>query len=337
MTTPAPLLAAASSATESALDVSAAMWAAIAGLVILMLAADLVLFARGHARPPMRLAIAWSVAWLALAVVFGAGLWAWHGSQAGEEYFAGYLLERSLSLDNIFVFAVIFGYFAVPSAIQPGVLASGIALALVLRLIFILAGAALLATLHITFYAFGLLLLFSAYRLFRHEETKVDPEHNPALRLIRARVPMKAHYDGERLFVREAGRRFATPLLAVLVVIATTDLLFAIDSIPAIFAVTTEPFIVFAANAFALLGMRALYFVLAGLVDRFAYLSRGLAAILGVIGVKMLAIDLYHPPIWLSLAAIVAILTVAIGASIWAASRREGRARQLEGNVVWHT
>jgi tellurite resistance protein TerC len=307
---------AASTPVVGELDVSLAMWGALAALVVVMLVADLRAFGGGEREVSLRSAALWSVAWVVIALGFGAVLWAWQGSQAGSEYLAGYLLERSLSLDNIFVFTVIFSYFAVPSAIQPRVLGWGIALALVLRLVFILAGTLLLSSLHATFYAFGALLLYTAYKLARHDDTDIEPEHNPALRLLRRRLPMTADYHGHRLFVTDAGRRVATPLVAVFVVIATTDLIFAVDSIPAIFAVTTEPFIVFAANAFAMIGLRALYFVLARMVDRFYYLSYGLSAILGFIGAKMLLVDVWHPPIWLSLAVITGVLAITVALSL---------------------
>jgi tellurite resistance protein TerC len=253
----------------------------------------------------------WSIGWIAVALAFGAALWAWQGGEAGSQYLAGYLLERSLSLDNIFVFAVILTYFAVPEQqVQAKVLAWGIGLALLLRLVFILIGAALLDAFHVTFYVFGLLLLYTAWKLARHDNEEIEPEHNPALRLLRRRVPMTEDYDGDRLFTKRDGRRLATPLLAVFVVVATTDIVFAVDSIPAIFAVTQEPFIVFAANAFALIGLRSLYFLLVGLMDRFVYLSEGLAFILAFIGVKMLLIDVWHVPIWLSLSVILATLSV---------------------------
>jgi tellurite resistance protein TerC len=294
------------------LDTSVAAWALLGAVVVVLLAVDLRVFARGGAPPGMRPALAWSAGWLVLALGFGAVLGAWQGHDAGSQYFAGYLLERSLSLDNLFVFAVILGYFAVPPAVQPKVLGWGIGLALLLRLVFILLGAALLDAFHVTFYLFGALLLYTAYRLARHEEGEIDPEHNLALRVLRRRVPMTTRYAGERLVVRDAGRRVATPLVAVFVVVATTDLLFAVDSIPAIFAVTQQPFIVFAANAFAMLGLRALYFVLAGMMDRFAYLSPGLALILAFIGAKMLLIDFWHPPMWLSLAVIAGVLAATV-------------------------
>jgi tellurite resistance protein TerC len=287
---------AASSAPSLDLDPSIATWGVLGALVAAMLAIDLLVFARDHT-PPMREAAAWSVVWLVVAVAFGVAFWAWQGGEAGGQFFAGYLLERTLSLDNVFVFAVILTYFAVPAAVQPKVLSWGIALALVLRLVLILAGATLLDTFHATFYVFGAVLLFTAWKLVRREGHEVAPERNRALRLLPRRLRAK-------------------PLVVVFVVVATTDLVFAIDSIPAIFAVTSEPFVVFAANAFAVLGLRALYFLLAGMMDRFVYLSHGLALILAVIGAKMLLIDVWHPPIWLSLAVIVAVLAATIVLSL---------------------
>ena len=287
---------AASSAPSLDLDPSIATWGVLGALVAGMLAIDLVVFARDHT-PRMREAAAWSVVWLVIAVAFGALFWAWQGGEAGGQFFAGYLLERTLSLDNVFVFAVILAYFAVPAAVQPKVLSWGIALALVLRLVLIVAGATLLDAFHATFYVFGAVLLFTAWKLVRREGHEVAPERYRALRLLPKRLRAK-------------------PLVVVFVVVATTDLVFAIDSIPAIFAVTSEPFVVFAANAFAVLGLRALYFLLAGMMDRFVYLSHGLALILAVIGAKMLLIDVWHPPIWLSLGVIVAVLAATVVLSL---------------------
>jgi tellurite resistance protein TerC len=316
MSFPAPLAAASSNTTSLDLDLSVAGWGVFAALVIALLLVDLLLFARGSGAPSMRASTVWSVVWIAVAVAFGAAFWAWQGAEAGGQYFAGYLLERSLSLDNVFVFAVILGYFAVPLGAQGKVLSWGIALALVLRLVFILAGAALLDAFHATFYLFGAILLYTAWKLARHDGGEVHPEENPALKLVRARVRMTDDYEGDRLVVRRAGRRVATPLVAVFVVVATTDIVFAVDSIPAIFAVTQAPFIVFAANAFAMLGLRPLFFVLAGMMDRFAYLSYGLAIVLGFIGAKMLLIDVWHPPIWVSLAVIAGVLTATVVVSL---------------------
>lgn len=301
---------AASTASELNLDINLATWGILAGVIVVMAIFDLVIYARGHV-PSVRENTIWSIAWIAVALIFGAVFWAWQGGEAGSQFYAGYLLERSLSLDNIFVFAVILSYFAVPGQhAQAKVLAWGIILALLLRLIFIMLGAALLDAFHVTFYFFGLLLLYTAWKLARHDDAEVEPEHNPALKFIRSRVKMTDEYDGEKVWTRVNGKRIATPLLAVFVVIATTDIIFAVDSIPAIFAVTQEPFIVFAANAFALIGLRALYFLLVGLMDKFVYLTQGLSFILAFIGVKMLLVDIWHVPIWLSLGVIVVTLAL---------------------------
>jgi len=273
-------------------EIPISAWAALGAVVIALLAVDLLVFARHHA-PTLRESVGWSIGWLVIALAFGGVWWLLRGGEAGSQYFAGYLLERSLSLDNVFVFAVILSYFAVPRSAQPGVLGWGIVLALGLRLVFILVGAALLDAFHATFYVFGVLLLYTAYRLARQGDEEVDPSRNPLLR--RVRLPAVS---------------------AAFVAVAVTDLIFAVDSIPAIFAVTREPFIVFAANAFAMLGLRALYFLLAGMRERFVYLSHGLAAILGFIGVKMLLVDVWHVPIWLSLGVIVGVLGVAAAVSM---------------------
>src|SRR3954451_4827494 len=303
-----PVLAAAGSTGDASVDPSIAAWGILGAAVVVMLVVDLLVFARGRREVTVKDSAIWSGVWLVLALGFTGVMWAYGGSDAGSEYLAGYLIERSLSLDNIFVFAVLFSYFAVPTITQGRVLSWGIALALVLRLVFILLGAALLDSFHITFYFFGLLLPSRAGKPARHDDSDVDPEHNPAFRFIRKRVPMSEDYDGGKLVTRQNGKRIATPLLAVFVVVATTDVVFAVDSIPAIFAITTVPFIVFAANAFAMLGLRALYFLLVGVMDRFVYLSEGRAVILGVIGAKILLTAVRPPPIWLSLVIIVLIL-----------------------------
>jgi tellurite resistance protein TerC len=222
---------------------------------------------------------------IGVALAFGVGFWLWQGAEAGSEFVAGYLIERTLSIDNIFVFAVVLGALSMRD--QAKALSWGIGLALVLRLGFIIVGAALLDAFHFTFYVFGALLLYTAYKLARHSDG-FDP----------------------RKLLRRLNARNVSPLVAVLVVIAVTDIIFAVDSIPAIFAITEEPFIVFAANAFALIGLRSLYFLLVGLMDRFVYLSQGLAIILGFIGVKMLLVDVWHVPIWLSLSVIVGTLAL---------------------------
>jgi tellurite resistance protein TerC len=290
-------------------------------IVVALLAVDFLFFARRHV-PSLKESALWSVGWILVAIAFGLVLTVWQGGQTGSEYFAGYILERTLSLDNVFVFAVLLGYFAVPVVVQPKVLGWGIAIAVVLRLLFIVAGAALLDTFHATFYLFGALLLYTAYRLARGAEAEVTPDRNPVMRLVRRLVPMTEDYDGDRLITRRDGRRIATPLVAVFAAIATTDVIFAVDSIPAIFAVTTDAFVVFAANGFAMLGLRALYFLVAGMRDRFVYLSQGLAVILAFVGLKMLLIDVWHVPIWLSLGFIVLVLAAAAVLSLRAEPER---------------
>ena len=278
------------------MDVGVVFWVVFVAAILALLAVDFFLF--GRKGITFRGSLVWSIGWLALGIGFTAiAFWVGGGDAAGE-YLAGYLIERSLSIDNIFVFALIFGYFAVPLDKQGPLLSLGIVMALVLRAGFIVAGAALLDAFHFTIYLFGLLLVATGIRLALHKDQEVHPDRNPVVRLMRKIWPG------------------ATVTAAVVVTLATTDIIFAIDSIPAIFAVTDDTFIVFAANAFALLGLRSLYFLLAGMMDRFAYLSMGLALVLVWVGAKMLLTDVWKVPIWLSLAVIVLILTVAIVASL---------------------
>ncbi len=275
-----------------------------------MLTLDLLVFHRSAHEVSMKEAAAWSAVWIAMGLGFGGLVFAWAGPTASGEYLAGYLIEKSLSVDNIFVFALIFSYFAVPAAYQHRVLFLGIAGALVFRAMFIASGAALLDRFAWMIYVFGAFLVLTGIKMARHRGVEVHPEHNPVLRLVRRVVPMTSDYRGQRFFVRELGRRLATPMLAVLIVVETTDIMFAVDSIPAIFAVTREPFLVFTSNAFAILGLRALYFLLAGLMGRIVHLKRGLAVVLVFVGVKMMASDVYHLPVWLSLVVIAMILAV---------------------------
>ncbi|HVL81626.1 MAG TPA: TerC family protein [Actinomycetota bacterium] len=292
------------------------MWVAFTAFVLAMLFIDLFVFHREAKTVPMREAATWSVVWIALGLSFGAFLWWWQGPQVAGEYLAGYLIEKALSVDNIFVFALLFAYFGLPDEYQHRVLFWGVLGALVFRAGFIAAGAALLEAFHFTIYVFGAFLVFTGIKMARHKEVEIHPENNPALRLFRKILPITNQYHGQRFFIREDGRRWATPLFAVLVVVETTDVVFAVDSIPAIFAVTREPFIVFTSNAFAILGLRALFFVLAGMIRKFQYLKLGLSAVLVFVGAKMLASDLYHVPIWLSLGVIGAVLAVSVIASL---------------------
>lgn len=300
-------------------------WLAFNLFVLAMLAIDLGIFHRKSHEVSVREAFTWSAVWVALALVFNAFIFQWRGSEAALQFFTGYLIEKSLSVDNIFVFALLFTYFAVPKAYQHRVLFWGILGALVLRAIFILAGAALLAKFHWILYVFGAFLLITGIKMAIFRDQQMDPEKNPLLRLVRRFIPVKNEYHEDRFFVRENGKLWATPLFLVLVLVESTDLVFAVDSIPAIFAVTSDPFIVYTSNVFAILGLRSLYFVLAGVMDKFRYLKLGLSAVLVFVGIKMLLIDLFKIPSLVSLAVIVVLLTVSIVASLWASRRDEQR------------
>ncbi len=291
------------------------MWAALGALVVSLLLVDLVGFGRRRGAIGFREAAAWSVGWTALGLAFAVLMWVWQGRVLAEEYLAGFLIEKSLSVDNLFVFALIFTYLAVPPAAQRRVIFWGIVGAIVLRGLFIAGGAALLDAFHYTIYVFGAFLVLTGLRMARHSGIEIHPERNLALRAFRRVVPMTTENDGDRLLTRRDGRLVATPLFAALVLVAAFDVVFAVDSIPAIFAVTRETFIVYAANAFSLLGLAALYFALAGLVSRFRYLNVGLAVILVFVGAKMLVSDLFKVPAFASLAVIVVALAIAILAS----------------------
>jgi TerC family integral membrane protein len=297
------------------MDVSVGIWALFCAVVVALLLVDLLVAGRAKGIPPMRHSIGWSVFWVALAVAFGGLLLLSENGESAGEYLTGYLIERSLSLDNLFVFALLFTFFAVPETAQRKVLFYGIIGAIVLRAGFIFAGAALLDAFHWMIYVFGAVLVFTGIRMATHDNEEIHPERNPVLRLVRRVVPLSDGYDGDRIVTVREGRRLATPLLAALVMVATFDVVFAIDSIPAIFAITRDTFIVFAANAFSLLGLMSLYFLLAGLIQRFRYLHYGLAAILVWVGAKMLITDVWHVPTGLSLAVIAICLSVAITVS----------------------
>ncbi|HEU5085125.1 MAG TPA: TerC family protein [Acidimicrobiales bacterium] len=312
------ILAAAESTREKfvSFDVPAWVWAAFAVLVLALLLVDLlVVHKEAHAVTTKEAAIE-SAVWISLGLLFGLVILAWHGGDAAGEYYAGYLIEKSLSIDNVFVWALIMGYFGVPQKYQFRVLFWGIFGALVLRAIFIFGGVAILERFHWVIYVFGAFLLFTALRLLRPTHDDVHPEDNFILRMVNKVIPSTPEYDGQKLFTRKAGRRLATPLFAVLVVVESSDVIFAVDSIPAILAVSREEFIVFSSNAFAILGLRALYFLLADLRNRFRYLQQGLAVVLAFVGIKMLISEVYHLPTFLSLAVIAVVLTVAIVVSI---------------------
>jgi tellurite resistance protein TerC len=319
--TPLPeriVLAATGSTSQqfASFEVPPQIWGALLGVIAALLVADLLIVHRRPHAVAFRTAAIESGVWIALGLGFTLFMLAWQGSMAAGEYLAGYLIEKSLSVDNVFVWAVIFGYFGVPAQYQFRVLFWGIFGALVLRAGFIFAGVALIERFDWVLYVFGAVLIVGAYRIARHRITEVHPEANPIIRALRRLVPSTSQYDGQKLLTRRTGRTLATPLFAVLILIETTDIVFAVDSIPAILAVSREEFIVFASNAFAILGLRALYFVLAGMASRFRYLNVALAAILAFVGVKMLLADLYHVPTWASLAVITGVLAVAVAVSI---------------------
>ena len=299
------------------------VWPAFVGLILLLLALDLFVFHRDAHEVSFGEATKFSIFWIALGLAFGGLVFVWMGPEAGGEYLAGYLIEKSLAVDNIFVFALIFSYFAVPAKYQHRVLFWGVVGALVFRAIFIAGGAALLENFHWMIYVFGGFLVFTGIKMAMHRDLEMHPERNPALRLFKRVVPSTHEYHGQRFTIRQAGRRLATPLLAVLVLIETSDIIFAVDSIPAIFAVTDDPFLVFTSNAFAILGLRALYFMLAGMIERFVFLKVGLAAVLVFVGAKMLLADVLKIPIWVSLLVIATMIGVSIFVSLRATAGRD--------------
>jgi len=292
------------------------MWFAVIGFILLMLVVDLVAHRHAHVIS-VREAAAWSAVWVVFGVAFGGVVWLMYGAEFGQQYFAGYLIEKSLAVDNVFVWAIIFTFFAVPREYQHRVLFFGVLGALVFRGAFIAAGSAIIASAGWVLYLFAAFLLFTGYRMLKQRNEHIDPEKSRALKLFRRHVPMTDAFHGQRFLIRRNGVLLATPLLAVLVLVEVTDIIFAVDSIPAIFAVTDEVFLVFTANAFAILGLRAMYFLLADLIHRFVYLKAGLALVLVWVGIKMaLKIDVYYIPTPVSLAVITTILGVSIAASL---------------------
>jgi len=307
------------------------LWIGFNLFVLLMLALDLGVFHRKAHVVSIREATIWSLVWIALAMVFNLGLYlfwdqlsptsTYSNSEASLAFFTGYLIEKSLSVDNIFVFVLIFTFFAVPAAYQHRVLFWGILGALLMRGALIAVGATLLKEFHWIIYVFGAFLVFTGIRMALHRNQEMHPERNPLIRFVRRIMPVTDNYEGDRFFLRRAGKLFATPLFLVLLLVESTDLVFAVDSIPAIFAVTNDPFLVYTSNVFAILGLRSLYFLLAGVVDKFYYLKLGLSAVLVFVGIKMVIIDIYKIPVGLSLGMIASILTISVIASLWRAQR----------------
>ena len=295
---------------------SLGLWAGFNLFVLAMLALDLGVFHRQARAVSLREAGLWSGVWIALALIFNLGVWRFLGPRPGVEFLTGYLIEKSLSIDNIFVIALLFAYFKVPDQYQHRVLFWGILGALAMRAVFILAGAALLEEYHWIIYLFGGFLVLTGVKMALAPEHGLEPEKNPVVRLVRRLIPVTSDFRGASFFVREGGQLAATPLFLVLIVVEFTDLVFAVDSIPAIFAITSDPFLVYTSNVFAILGMRSLYFLLAGVMHKFEYLKLGLAAILVFVGAKMALVDWVKIPAGVSLGVIAAILAVAVAASL---------------------
>tara|TARA_B110000503_G_scaffold140313_1_gene230849 strand:+ start:1038 stop:2024 length:987 start_codon:yes stop_codon:yes gene_type:complete len=322
------------------MNVTLTTWLVVIALIFVLIAADLLTVSRKPHDVKFKEAATWSIFYIGIAIVFGIWVWQSSGSQFGTEYFAAYLVEKSLSVDNLFVFIIILAQFKVPSIFHQRVLMFGVILALILRAIFIAVGAAALAAFSFTFVIFGAILIWTGVGLFKHWDEDPSPEDNILVRAIRKRIAMTDEYDGSKLFTRLNDKRVATPMFMVMIAIGSTDLLFALDSIPATFGVTQEPFLVFAANAFALLGLRALYFLLKGLLDKLVYLSLGLSLILMFIGIKLILTYLHEtwneiPKISTlgSLSAIAVILLVSTVASLIKTSR-DPEAKAHAGRVT---
>ena len=309
------------------MDTTIWLWIGFNLFVLAMLALDLGIFHRKSHTVSGKEALTWSLVWILLSLVFNAVIYffwdrmmpesSYSNREAALAFFTGYLIEKSLSVDNIFVFILIFSFFAVPAKYQHRVLFWGILGALIMRGTLIAVGAALLKEFEWIIYLFGAFLIFTGIRMALHQEEEIHPDQNPVVKFFRKMMPVTENFEKDKFFVRRAGRLLATPLFLTLLIIESTDLVFAVDSIPAIFAVTREPFLVYTSNVFAILGLRALYFLLANVMDKFQYLKLGLSAVLTFIGGKMVIMDLYHIPVGLSLVVVASILTISILASLW--------------------
>ncbi len=311
------------------MDVPLSIWLLLIAGIIAMLLVDLFLHRDAHVIGVREAAI-WSAIWVAIGLAVGGVIWSAYGSEFGLQYFAGYVIEKSLAVDNVFVWAVIFSYFAVPRQYQHRVLFYGVVGALIFRAIFIAAGSWLIASFAWILYIFGAFLILTGIKMLRQRNEHIDPGKSVTLRLFRRIIPTTDEYEGQKFLTRRNGVLMATPLLAVVVVVEVTDIIFAVDSIPAIFAVTQEPFLVFASNAFAILGLRAMYFLLADLMHRFVYLKAGLSIVLVWVGIKMIVSHAWFKiPTALSLGIVIAIIAVSIAASLWATRREESREQEV--------
>lgn len=306
-------------------SVSVAMWIAFWVVVLAALFIDLAVLNKHQGRVSIKEASLMVCVWIGLAVLFGAAIWIFEGPHHALEFYTGYILEYSLSVDNMFVFIMIFGYFAVPNACQPKVLLWGILGAVALRFIFIFVGVKLLSAFAWMIYVFGALLIFTALKmLLQKQDQHADPGNSFVLHLFKKLMPIKTDYHGENFFVMHEGKWFATPLFAALLVIEMSDVVFAADSIPAVLGITQDTFLVYSSNIFAIIGLRSLYFLLAGMANKFPYLKYGISVILLFVGCKMLLAHYIHLPVWLSLAVIIGILAISVSASRFLAQKQNG-------------
>lgn len=311
-------------------DQQSLLWIGFIVLIFILLALDLGVFHRKAHVIKMKEAILLSLFWISIAVMFNIWIYFQFGEQKALEFLTGYVIEKALSVDNLFVFLMVFSYFHVSSIYQHKILFWGILGALIMRAIFIAAGVTLIQQFHAVIYIFGAFLVITGIKMALMGDKKIEPEKNPVLRYLRKIVPVAENYHDDKFFVNNAGKYFATPLFVVLVVVESTDIIFAVDSIPAILAITTDPFIVYTSNVFAILGLRALYFALAGIMPMFYYLNYGLSVILAFVGTKMLVSDYYKVPITVSLGVVAAILIASVALSVIRARMLEYRARELK-------
>jgi len=294
------------------MDTPVVFWIIFNAFVLLMLALDLGVFHRKSHEITVKEALTWTFIWIFLAMVFNLIIYFWRGQEQALEFFTGYLIEKTLSVDNIFVFIMIFTYFQIPTKYQHKVLFWGIIGALLMRAVFIFAGIALIEKFHFTIYIFGALLIFTGIKMLNHNSAQINPDNNPVIKFFKKIMPVTQTLHEDKFFTKIDGRKYATPLFLVLILIETTDLIFAVDSIPAILAITQDQFIVYTSNVFAILGLRSLYFALAGIIHRFWLLNYGLAIVLAFVGVKMIIVDFYKVPIEWSLLFIATIITGSI-------------------------
>ncbi|WP_318556500.1 TerC family protein [Geobacter anodireducens] len=311
------------------MEITTMMWVGFAIIMLVVFALDLGVFNRKSHEIKFREALTWTLVWVSLALSFNAWIYFEMGPTKAMEFFTGYLIEQSLSVDNLFVFIMIFSYFHITKVHQPKILKWGIIGALVLRAIFILAGIGLIERFHWMIYVFGGILVVTGFKMAFGGEEQIEPEKNPMVRLVRKLVPITKRIRDDRFFVKKGGVRAATPLFLALVMVESSDLIFAVDSIPAVLAVSRDPFIVYTSNVFAIMGLRSLYYLLANVMEMFVYLKLGVSVILAYVGVKMLLVDIYHIPIIFSLGTIVGVLAISIITSVTIGNRRARAAQRV--------